>query len=50
MIMEKQESGPYQKVLIKVTENNCCWEAGSGSARHESTWPFYNMNVRYHVC
>jgi hypothetical protein len=50
MIMEKQESGPYQKVLIKPIENSCSWEASSGSARHENTCPLYNMKVRYHIC
>jgi len=35
MIMEKQDSGPYQKVLIKLVENTCSCEASSGSARRE---------------
>lgn len=39
MIMERQESGPYQKVLIKLIENGCSCEASSGSTRHEITCP-----------
>jgi hypothetical protein len=39
MIMERQESGPYQKVLIKLIENGCSCEASSGSTRCEITCP-----------
>lgn len=50
MIMEKQDSGPYQKVLIELIENCCSCEACSGSARHEITCPLQHMQDYYHVC
>ena len=39
MIMEKQESGSYQKVLIKLIENSFSCEASNGYGRHEITCP-----------
>jgi len=50
MIMERQDSGPYQKVLIKLIENSCSSEASSGSARCEVTCPLKHMQDYYHVC
>jgi hypothetical protein len=51
MIMEKQESGPFQKVVsVKLVEDSCSWETNSDSPWQRITCPLLNMKVHYHVC